>query len=159
MTFKTKRMLIVAACAAGCVALVLCIAGRFNSEEKAGAALRIESASPSPTVEIDAAAPTSSATAASADPVGGAHSDGVKQAIQATPTKPTPPPTPDAAQAAGMQSTPVPAATLAPVATPAVNADGQVYVPGFGWVKSSGANSEGSIGDMYENGNKVGEMG
>lgn len=58
-----------------------------------------------------------------------------------------------------MQSASVPATTPAPVATPAVNAGGQVYVPGFGWVKSSGANSEGSIGDMYENGNKVGEMG
>ena len=159
MSFKTKRIIIVAACAVGCVALVLCISGRFDSAEKADAALSIESVPPSPIVEIDAAAPTSSATAASADPVAGAHSDGVKQAIQATPTKPTPPPTPDAAQAAAMQSAPVPAATPAPVATPAVNAGGQVYGPGFGWVKSSGANSEGSIGDMYENGNKVGEMG
>ena len=159
MTFKTKRMIIVMACAAGCVALVLCIAARFNSEEKADAALRIESVSPSPIVETDAAVPTSSAAAASADPVAGANSDGVEQTIQATPAKPTPPPIPDAAQAAAMQSAPVPAATPAPVSTPAVNAGGQVYVPGFGWVQSSGANSEGNIGDMYENGNKVGEMG
>ena len=87
------------------------------------------------------------------------YRDGIEQAIQATPTKPTLPPTPDAAQAATMQSAPVPAATPAPVSTPAVNAGGQIYVPGFGWVQSSGANSEGNIGDMYENGNKVGEMG
>lgn len=39
------------------------------------------------------------------------------------------------------------------------NSSGQVYVPGFGYVDSSGANDGGTLDDMYENGNKIGNMG
>lgn len=37
--------------------------------------------------------------------------------------------------------------------------DGQIYLPGFGWVKDEGGGGEGiTAEDMYENGNKIGEM-
>ena len=37
--------------------------------------------------------------------------------------------------------------------------DGQIYLPGFGWVKDEGGGGEGTTADdMYENGNKIGEM-
>ena len=36
---------------------------------------------------------------------------------------------------------------------------GQVYVPGFGYVDSSGDNTVIDGQDIYENGNKIGEMG
>ena len=39
------------------------------------------------------------------------------------------------------------------------NDAGQVYVPGFGYVKPSGPNDGGTLNDMYENGNKIGIMG
>ena len=39
------------------------------------------------------------------------------------------------------------------------NSSGQVYVPGFGYVDSSGDNTVIDGQDIYENGNKIGEMG
>lgn len=36
---------------------------------------------------------------------------------------------------------------------------GQIYIPGFGWVDNQGGGASGIIaGDMYENGNKIGDM-
>lgn len=36
--------------------------------------------------------------------------------------------------------------------------DGKVYLPGFGWVTDTGSSGT-TAEDMYENGNKIGEMG
>ena len=37
--------------------------------------------------------------------------------------------------------------------------DGQIYVPGFGWVENHGGGGSGTTAeDMYENGNKIGSM-
>lgn len=37
--------------------------------------------------------------------------------------------------------------------------DGQIYIPGFGWVEDHGGGSSGTVAeDMYENGNKIGIM-
>ena len=36
--------------------------------------------------------------------------------------------------------------------------DGKVYLPGFGWVTDTGSSGT-TADDMYENGNKIGEMG
>ena len=37
--------------------------------------------------------------------------------------------------------------------------NGQIYIPGFGWVEKQGGGVFGSMaGDMYENGNKIGMM-
>lgn len=38
------------------------------------------------------------------------------------------------------------------------NSKGQTYLPGFGWVENSGENQGEIAEDMYENGNKIGEM-
>lgn len=39
------------------------------------------------------------------------------------------------------------------------NHEGEIYVPGFGWVKDNGGGvSQETIEDMYENGNKIGSM-
>lgn len=37
--------------------------------------------------------------------------------------------------------------------------DDMVYVPGFGWLESQGPNHCEYAADMYENGNKIGNMG
>lgn len=38
--------------------------------------------------------------------------------------------------------------------------DGQIYVPGFGWIEDNGGGGSGTTADdMYENGNKIGDMG
>ena len=55
------------------------------------------------------------------------------------------------------QPTAPPAETEPPAGS--TNSSGQVYVPGFGYVDDSGENSGTEDDDMYENGNKIGEMG
>ena len=38
--------------------------------------------------------------------------------------------------------------------------DGKIYVPGFGWIEDNGGGGSGTTADdMYENGNKIGDMG
>ena len=39
------------------------------------------------------------------------------------------------------------------------SSEDKVYVPGFGWIESQGANHVEYAEDMYENGNKIGIMG
>lgn len=49
----------------------------------------------------------------------------------------------------------------APASTPKAgdkNEKGQMWVPGFGWVDNSGENVGITAEDMYENGNKIGNM-
>ncbi len=42
---------------------------------------------------------------------------------------------------------------------PENNHEGEIYVPGFGWVEDNGGGvSQETIEDMYENGNKIGSM-
>lgn len=36
--------------------------------------------------------------------------------------------------------------------------DGKTYLPGFGYIENSGSNQENYAEDMYENGNKIGNM-
>ncbi|WP_326907019.1 DUF6550 family protein [Sedimentibacter sp. MB31-C6] len=38
------------------------------------------------------------------------------------------------------------------------NNKGQTYLPGFGWIENSGENQGTTAEDMYENGNKIGDM-
>ena len=69
------------------------------------------------------------------------------QAVAAEPPQEPPPPTPRPTEA----SAPIkPAYTTAQVGA---------YVPGFGWVESSGENTAVRDEDIYENGNKIGSMG
>jgi hypothetical protein len=118
------------------------------------------------------------------DPAQGADSSGLEQTIQADPVKPEQPEKPEAP--AGTSTLPedhdaedVPEEerktedeepptyeeqpTIPPTETePAAgstNSSGQVYVPGFGYVENSGENTGIQDNEMYENGNKIGEMG
>ena len=36
--------------------------------------------------------------------------------------------------------------------------DGKTYLPGFGYIENSGSNQENYVEDMFENGNKIGNM-
>jgi len=38
------------------------------------------------------------------------------------------------------------------------NNQGKTYLPGFGWIENSGENQGTVAEDMYENGNKIGNM-
>lgn len=39
-----------------------------------------------------------------------------------------------------------------------INNEGKTYLPGFGWIENSGENQGAVAEDMYENGNKIGNM-
>lgn len=118
------------------------------------------------------------------DPAQGADSSGLEQSIQADPVKPEQPEKPEAPS--GTTTLPEdhdgsdvpeeerktedeePPTYEKPPANPpaesepaagSTNSSGQVYVPDFGYVENSGGNTGIQDNEMYENGNKIGEMG
>lgn len=118
------------------------------------------------------------------DPAQGADSSGLEQSIQADPVKPEQSEKPEAPS--GTTTLPEdhdgsdvpeeerktedeePPTYEEPPANPpaesepaagSTNSSGQVYVPGFGYVENSGGNTGIQDNEMYENGNKIGEMG
>ena len=111
-----------------------------------------------------------------ADPGAGADSSGTEQTIQADPVKPDAPAAPstvaeshtaeDVPEADRNAETPPTytkeQTTVTEPSTPdagSTNANGQVYVPGFGYVDNSGGNQTVEDNNIYENGNKIGDMG
>lgn len=181
MTDKTKRIGLVALGAIVCVVLAVAIAGRFSSPQATEPVLNnSESSETEPqtdieTPELNIQTSDGSDTEA-ADPGTGADSVGTEQTLQADPVKPEAPepltsadddhnsedvpeeerntetpPTYDPGQ------TTVTSTTTEPEAG-STNEQGQMYVPGFGYI-SGGGESTGTVNEgMYENGNKVGTM-
>lgn len=108
------------------------------------------------------------------DPAAGADSEGTEQTIQAAPVKPDAPenPTPveddhgdeDVPESERNTETPPTYTETPTVTTPSepqggsTNASDAVYVPGFGYIESSGEGTAIQDDSIYENGNKVGIM-
>ena len=181
MKDKTKRTWLIVLGVLVCVALAITIAGRFASPKATDPELNGDTAtSTDPVVNIDT--PDSSGVNVQintgnpvTDPAAGADSEGTEQTIQAAPVKPDAPenPTPveddhgdeDVPESERNTETPP---TYAPeqttVTTPSdpqggsTNASGAVYVPGFGYIESSGEGTAIQDDSIYENGNKVGIM-
>ena len=104
------------------------------------------------------------------------QTDQKAQAIQPSPEKPTAPPEevlsdptqkPDGEKVEGTPVAEEHEAVVPPSEPPAQagepqpgdTKDGQIYIPGFGWVENHGGGGSGSVvEDMYENGNKIGIM-
>lgn len=122
--------------------------------------------------------------ASETDPAQSADSSGLEQTIQADPVKPESPEKPEAPAGTTTlpddhdgadvpeeerktedetpptyEETPTVAPTETEPAAGSTNSSGQVYVPGFGYVENSGENTGVQDNNMYENGNKIGEMG
>jgi hypothetical protein len=187
MTDKKKRTLLVTVGALLCLALIVGIGSRFVGPPAAADPVS-ESGDPvsnTPVVDIDTppeAAPqvqvqinAGGNKVNATKPGAGADSTGTEQTIQAPPEKPEAPepPTPiaedpgveDVPEAERNTETPP---TYAPeqvtVTTPAepppgsTNSNGQMYVPGFGYVEVGSGNEGGTLNDMYESGEKVGIM-
>ena len=187
MTEKAKRTGLIIAGILLCAALVIGIAGRFTSapttEDPTISDNGPDTKDPlvnidTPDVKVEIKTDTSSDKN---DPGKAADSSGTEQAIQGTPTKPDAPEKPKApGQVADdhkaedvpnserkTEDEPHPTYPEQPTSKPAesqpaagsTNSSGQVYVPGFGYVDSSGDNTVIDGQDIYENGNKIGEMG
>ena len=181
MKDKAKRTWLIVLGALVCVALVVAIAGRFSappaatdpaldsgtpatSEPVVGIDTPDNNGKPEVVVQIDTGGKGNDA-----DPAAGADSDGTEQSIQAEPTKPEPPETPtpvednhDAEDVPENERNTETPPTYKPeqttVTTPSEPQGGEGYLPGFGYIESSGEGTVTHDDTIYENGNKVGVM-
>lgn len=184
MTEKTKRIVLIAVCCALCVAVGMGIVTRFGGRQEGSGTSQNSGDS---TADINFNKERVSVPVRMPDPAGlvqGADSSGTEQSIQGAPIKPGVPGKPKIparmtalpddhsaqdvpAKDRKTEDEPAPTYSEQPTskttesepAAGSTNSSGQVYVPGFGYVDSSGENDGGTLEDMYENGNKIGEMG
>ncbi|MFT8888374.1 MAG: DUF6550 family protein [Ethanoligenens sp.] len=183
LTDKTKKRLTLAGLGVLSVVLIVAIAAQFRTgtpaDRQADASSAASDASvpsisapgatgSSPDVSVPAvSAPDTASQNGSAKDTG--DSSGTNQSIQAEVTKPSAPSaeaktdpnrTPDGKKASKTDNG-TPTADPSKPSTPKSGdkKDGKIYVPGFGWIEDNGGGGSGkTAGDMYENGNKIGNM-
>lgn len=190
MTEKTKKVLVIVAGSALCLALAVGIGLQFGGHGSVPSGIGADPAhdTKDPVVNIqnterpEDANPVVDITVPdkTANPAAGAVSTGTEQTIQADPVKPeepekpTPPsttPLPDDHQAEDVpkedRNTENPPnykpeqTTVTPTPQPNTQGgydQGGTYVPGFGYIQSSGEGTATQDNTIYENGNKVGNM-
>lgn len=188
LTDKAKKRFIIAALGVVCVVLVIAIISQFKTEEPKDASVQSSSTvsdaiSPGTVIPAPFADPIKTPEAivppinpaeASTKPADSGDSTGTEQSIQAEVTKPTQPlqevktepsKTPDGGKVDTVK--PVehdkvtkPASNTSPSEPKSGDKkDGKIYVPGFGWIEDNGGGGSGTTAkDMYENGNKIGNM-
>ena len=187
MTDKIKRIILIIICCLLCAAAVIGIATRFsgNADIPSGVVSGSQSGSGDAPVNIDGdqtgTIPGNQTDVDiqvqvpdQSDPAQGADSSGTEQTIPSDPVKPEAPEKPEAPtgtttlpddhkaedeEPPTYKEQPTTPPTETEPAAGSTNSSGQVYVPGFGYVDNSGENHGGTLDDMYENGNKIGEMG
>jgi len=184
LTDKVKKRLTLAGLGVVCVVLVIAIASQFKTEEPKSVSVQPSSTAsdtvnpstpstgPTNTQEVNAQPIDPTVTPGQSTDTG--DSTGTEQSIQAEVTKPPEPPqeaktdpskTPDGEKVEKVTPTEHDKVTKpennTSSSTPKAgdkNDKGQVWVPGFGWVDNSGDNVGTKADDMYENGNKIGDM-
>lgn len=188
MKDKTKRSLLIAAGALLCVALVFAVGSRLGGLPQTDDPAQEDGAQDSgaPVVDIDTSKQDNTSSVnvntdksgnayVKVRPGAGADSSGTEQTIQADPVKPEAP-EPPAATKDGHTDEDIPKSernaevpptyapeqtTVTPPSEPkggTFNDQGQMYVPGFGYIDGGGESTITVNEDMYENGNKVGIM-
>lgn len=180
---RTKKRLMLAGLGVLSVVLVVAIAAQFRTgtpaDRKADASSTASDASvpsisapgatgSSPDVSVPAVSAPDTASQGGAKDTG--DSSGTDQSIQAEVTKPSEPSaeaktnpnqTPDGKKASKTDNGTPTADSSSEPSTPKSGdqKDGKIYVPGFGWIEDNGGGGSGTTaGDMYENGNKIGNM-
>ena len=190
MTEKMKKVLVIAAGSALCLALAVGIGLKFGGHGSVPSGV-----DPSPTQDTkdpvvniqDSERPENTGPVVditvpdkTADPTAGADNTGTEQTIQADPVKPEEPEKPAAPSTAPLpenhQAEDVPQedrntetppsyqpeqTTVTPTPKPDTQGgydEGGTYVPGFGYIQSSGEGTATQDNTIYENGNKVGSM-
>ena len=176
MKDKTKKTVIVAIGTLVCVALIVGIASRFNVPATISPDLDNTEQTEDDTV-VDVTTNTLTISLDTGDdnsqddtkPGAGADSSGTEQTIQADPVKAEAPenPTPieddhdseDVPEAERNTETPPSySQEQTTVTTPSEPQGGEGYLPGFGYIESSGEGTVIYDDSIYENGNKVGIM-
>jgi hypothetical protein len=169
---KHKRLMVVAGCSVLCVALVVVIGAKFQGNAQGNDAITSSSSTsstvlPSPdsgtaatsaeeqNVTVQANQPASSAV--NSQP---AQTDQSTQDLQPKVSKPAAPAESEAKNPSKPPSSSV-GSNSSTTSTPKAGdtQNGKVYIPGFGWVTNNGGGGSGTTAsDMYEDGNKVGQM-
>lgn len=185
MKKKQIKWLIVTGLGIVCIVLIAAIASQFKTKaskdiaEASPSAAQVNQAVVTPTeaskTEQDVVIQDSKPSeATSAQTPNAAVSSGTKQTIQPDPVKPkaptvskpkvqpkVTPKAPDSAKKPVSKQPGTPKNSSSGKTEPKAGEkkDGKIYVPGFGWVKDNGGGSQGKTADdMYENGNKIGDM-
>lgn len=181
---RAKKRLTLAGLGVVCVVLVITIASQFKTEEPKDVSIHpsstvsdavnpsTPSTGPTNTQEVNAQPIDSTVTPNQSTDTG--DSTGTEQSIQAEVTKPPEPSqevktdpskTPDGQTVTAVtpeehDNVTTPESSTSP-STPKSGdkKDGKIYVPGFGWIEDNGGGGSGTTADdMYENGNKIGDM-
>ncbi|NLJ31627.1 MAG: hypothetical protein GX424_08520 [Clostridiales bacterium] len=167
LTDKSNRMLTIAGIGAVCVALIVGISYRFNAQNVKSADISSSKTSSSEVVVAavnndSVSSESSSSTASSA--ASSSQVEASDQKIQPDVSKPSAPSSKPQTQGNASDSSKPPTYSSQDTSTGksaepsgGEKKDGKVYLPGFGWVTNTGGTGS-TAGDMYENGNKVGNM-
>lgn len=178
LTEKAKKRLTLAGLGVVCVVLVIAIASQFKAvapkeTDVQPSTTATNTVTPSVSTPAAAGTPTSTPevsvkpitpTESASQVTDTGNSTGTDQSIQAEVTKPAEPSgeakTNPSQKPDGQKVTNSDSSTSSSTTPKAgdKNSKGQVWVPGFGWVDDSGDNVGTSADDMYENGNKIGNM-
>jgi len=183
LTEKTKKRLTLAGLGIVCVALVIAISSQFKTEEpkdvsvqpttvsdavNPGTEIPTPSADLTNTPEVSAKSIDPTAAPTPAQGADTADSTGTEQSLQSTPAKPEAPAETPAPQDETAVTNPSKPPEYKPENTVKTESsspkagdkkDGKIYVPGFGWIDDNGGGGSGTTAeDMYENGNKIGDM-
>ena len=181
---KAKKRFTLAGLGVVCVILVIAIASQFKTEKPNDVSVQpsstvsdtVKPGTPSTgsnnTQEVDAQPIDPTVTPAQSTDTG--DSTGTEQSIQAEVTKPPEPSqevktdpkkTPDGEKVDKVTPTEHDKVTTPSSSTSSTTPksgdkkDGKIYVPGFGWIEDNGGGGSGTTAeDMYENGNKIGDM-
>ena len=168
---KTKRLLTIAGIGVVCVVLVIGISYQLKAKGVNGSDATTSSSSTPSEVTVSTIGTgnnttENAATASSASSQAPETSSKVDQVIQPDVSKPAAPSSKPAAQGSTTNPSKTPSYSSKDTAPSKASGnqnfqkkDGKIYVPGFGWVTDNGGGGSGSTAsDMYENGNKVGQM-
>ena len=170
MNDKTKKWLTIVGCLALCVVLVVLIGQQFKTDKPADGALPLESSGVSD-VAVEPKVPDSAEKEISVTPLdttqptntdNGAVSSGTEQTIQGDVSKPeyTEEQLKDPAQKPNGEKVTEPPKPVEhdKVEKPKDSTPKSGGLPGFDNVPDGGANQVINADDMYENGNKIGNM-
>ncbi len=159
-----------------CIALVIAISSQFITEKPRDVAVTPSSAvsseiSPNldsgrPAEKTDVVIQSNESAIISSRASGSGVSNGTKQTIQSDVSKPEAPKEAPKSQRDINNQSKAPTynsknTTFSKSSKPrgGEKKDGKVYVPGFGWIEDHGGGGEGkTASDMFENGNKIGDM-
>jgi len=147
----TKKLLAAALAIAACAALWGAVCPQNASGGKVPASDQVISTADAAQEEHTEAIPLSAAEEEYA-PAEETNSPLPTEAPEPTTAAPQPAQNPQSKQ-------PQPSAVPAPGERSVAGGKAQVWVPGFGWVEDGGGNVCTYAEDLYENGNKIGNMG